>query len=343
MTAYANYYGIGRNFTTNHGGYFYTTIQALDSKRTSTNNTRFILHTIWAGNGSDWVEVGFMDGALAEPGSPIGYHRGYYTAMGKGSTYQEYKIIGPSTAIGTNHNFQIQRDGYNSWGMYVDYTLRRTYSNFATSSDGIDVGLETNNTVSTSATWHNRNFQLYNGTTWKNWTTGSLHNSGSGISVSWNPAYTGINSSKISASVKNAGVENFGGVDNSEEMYADSAELNMTPEPVLEANIDTLMGGKNLYKVNESSIIDEDYLRDNNVVLRKAEYMAYGEYIDKFIDSGSTEVDNNRLVLVAQVYYKDGFEHPRFGFIKNCLSTGIYDVETGMYLGGSYESLDLSK
>lgn len=126
-------------------------------------------------------------------------------------------------------------------------------------------------------------------------------------------------------------------------MYADSAELNMTPEPVLEANIDTLMGGKNLYKVNESSIIDEDYLRDNNAVLRKAEYMAYGEYIDKFIDSGSTEVDNNRLVLVAQVYYKDGFEHPRFGFIKNCLSTGIYDVETGMYLGGSYESLDLSK
>ena len=102
MTAYANYYGIGRNFTTNHGGYFYTTIQALDSKRTSTNNTRFILHTIWAGNGSDWVEVGFMDGALAEPGSPIGYHRGYYTAMGKGSTYQEYKIIALCTAIGTN-------------------------------------------------------------------------------------------------------------------------------------------------------------------------------------------------------------------------------------------------
>lgn len=342
-TAFANYYGTGRNFTSNHGGYFFTTIQALDSKWSSTYNTRFILQTIWAASGNDWLEVGFMDGALAEPGNPIGYHRGYYTAIGKGSTYQEYKIIGPSTTIGTNHNFQIQRDGSSSWGVYVDYTLRRTYSDFATVSSGVDVGLETNNTVSTSAQWHNRNFQLYNGTTWSDWTTGSLSNSGVGISVSWNPSYTDINNSKTNPSARSLEGDNIITEDNSDEMYADSVELNTKPEPVLKANIDQLMRNKSLYKATESSVIDKSYLTENNGEVKTTEYMAYGEYIDKFIDSGSTDIDNNRLVLVAQVYYENGFEHPRFGLIENCLSTGIYDVETGMYLGGSYQSLDIDQ
>lgn len=202
VQAFANYYGTARNSSTGvHGAYFYSIIQGLDSKWSSTNNTRFVLHTVWIedSSGQKWLENGFMDGAIQEPGGTIQYHKGYYTAQGEynnSSAYKEYKIIGPSTTTGTGRAFHIQRDGTNSWGVYVDFELRRTYSNWSTSGQYVDVGLETNYTGSTSNEWNERSFQLYNGTTWKDWSSGSLYSNHSTISVSWDSSPTSIKTKK---------------------------------------------------------------------------------------------------------------------------------------------------
>lgn len=197
LQASANYYGIAQRSTTHHGSYFFATIQPMNSGWSSTNNTRFILHTTWIASGTKWIENGFVDGAMQEPGGTLQYHRGYYTATGDladvAGTYKEYIITGPGTGVGTNRTFHIQRDGTNSWGVYVDFVLRRTYSGFATSASRADVGLETNTTVSTSNQWNERALQTYSGTSWNNWTSGNfVQSSGVGITVSWDTQYTSI-------------------------------------------------------------------------------------------------------------------------------------------------------
>lgn len=202
VQAFANYYGMARNSSTGiHGAYFYANIQDLDSKWSTTNNTRFVLHTVWIedSSGKKWLENGFMDGAIQEPGGTIQYHKGYYTAQGEysnSSAYKEYKIIGPGTTTGSGHSFHIQRDGTDKWGVYVDFDLKRTYSSWSTSGQYVDVGLETNYTGSTSSEWNERSLQLYNGTTWNNWGSGTLSFTHSTISVSWDTSPTSIKTKK---------------------------------------------------------------------------------------------------------------------------------------------------
>ena len=133
--------------------------------------------------------------------SSVSYHIGVYTATGSYNStgtaltsYSEYKITGPSTAVGTNHNYQIQRTGTSSWGVYVDYTLYRTYSDFATSCDGTDVGLETNYSGSTSDEWNERAFQVLKNGSWSSWSNGTIkkEDSAQGISVTWDSKPTSI-------------------------------------------------------------------------------------------------------------------------------------------------------
>lgn len=205
--ASANYYGIVSTSGTIDGTYFYAKTQGLDSKwsSTTTGENRFILHTTWiqsnASTGLKWIEVGFVDGAMQEPSSSVSYHNGFYTATGSYNStgtaltsYSEYKITGPSTAVGTNHNYQIQRTGTSSWGVYVDYTLYRTYSDFATSCDGTDVGLETNYSGSTSDEWNERAFQVLKNGSWSSWSNGTIkrEDSAQGISVTWDSKPTSI-------------------------------------------------------------------------------------------------------------------------------------------------------
>lgn len=194
------YHGVARTEVNDiDGTYFYATIEDMDSEWTSTNDTRFILHTTWILNNDDtWIENGFVDGAMQEPDGDIVYHNGYYTASGVFSTgdYEEYIITGPSTGINTSHSFHIQRDGTSTWGVYVDFTLRRSYS-WETSADRIDVGLETNTTVSSSDEWNERNFQYYENGSWYDWDDGSIippdHSS---IDISWDDEPTSIFTSK---------------------------------------------------------------------------------------------------------------------------------------------------
>lgn len=177
--AFANYYGIAQNFTTGlDGGFMRATLKKpLDSKWDILNRTRHIEHVLWLttdSNGS-WLEVGFTDGGIRQPGeSDWSYYHGHYLAKGVRNInhdvtyYEERKIIGPSTNDGAIHTFQVQRDGYNTWGIYIDWTLRRTYT-ASISALRMDVGLETNYYYSNSAQWNERDFQFYQGGQWRYW------------------------------------------------------------------------------------------------------------------------------------------------------------------------------
>ncbi len=206
--SYVRYYGIAQNSSTGKtGGFFLATTKALDSKWSSTNDTRFILHTIWVTTNTStgsWIECGYMDGAI-DPGTGIVYHKGFYTARGivdsnNNLDYSEYKITGPSTAIDTTHTYQIQRDGIDTWGVYVDYTLRKTFSAGSTIAY-MNCGLETNYTGSSSETWNEKSFQLLSNGTWSDWTSGTLNNTDthSTISRAWDTQYTSIKTSKTSS------------------------------------------------------------------------------------------------------------------------------------------------
>jgi hypothetical protein len=88
-------------------------------------------------------------------------------------TYTENKCVGPSTSVGTQHTFHIQRDGSQQWVVYVDFNRVAVFTADNTGYD-MDVGIESNNAVTTSAAWYERNFQAYRNGSWKYWTSGAL-------------------------------------------------------------------------------------------------------------------------------------------------------------------------
>ncbi|MCT4596993.1 MAG: hypothetical protein N4A50_03815 [Vallitalea sp.] len=197
----ANYYGTANNNASELDGVFFrATIQDMDAQWDN-SNYRFVLHTCWLPTDSNtsWIEVGFLDGEWIGDHT---YYRGFYAAqyiMDQNGNIQQRnlkKISGPSTQVGTTHTFQIQRDGNNTWGVYIDYTLRQTWTS-GTGSVGFSphVGLESNNIVSTSSTWNERAFQIYKNGTWLNWSDAILSQSGN-ASVNWDDEPTSIFSSQ---------------------------------------------------------------------------------------------------------------------------------------------------
>lgn len=124
-------------------------------------------------------------------------------------------------------------------------------------------------------------------------------------------------------------------------LKADSKPLNRNPEPVLKGNADKLGLQSQSFKATKSSVLDEKTLKEKNAEVKLAEYMTYADYLELAgTDALSTEIAEDRVVLAVQVYYPDGFEHIKAGLIKNCLATGLYDAETGEYLGGTFETIE---
>lgn len=146
-----------------------------------------------------------MDGAIQEPTDDTPkYWRGSYTARGirdsSGNTtyYREYKIKGFSTSIGDYHTYQISRvsgpneNGKYQWGVYVDYKLQRSFYTSVKYCHAPDVGLETNNSSSTSARWNEHSIQRIVDWNWENWQRSSTTLSSSGgASVIYTNSSTG--------------------------------------------------------------------------------------------------------------------------------------------------------
>lgn len=133
----------------------------------------------------------------------------------------------------------------------------------------------------------------------------------------------------------------IGSADMNITLKADSKPLNRNPEPVLKGNADKLGLQSQSFKATKSSVLDEKTLKEKNAEVKLAEYMTYADYLELAgTDAFSTEIAEDRVVLAVQVYYPDGFEHIKAGLIKNCLATGLYDAETGEYLGGTFETIE---
>jgi hypothetical protein len=120
------------------------------------------------------------------------------------------------------------------------------------------------------------------------------------------------------------GNEGAGTSDANVEVKADSKPLNDNPEPILKGNADQSGLQSQSFKATKSSVLDENYLEEQNAEVKLTAYMTYEEFVKLAGDDAvSTEIAKDRVVLAVQVYYPNGLEHPRFGLIKNCLATGM--------------------
>ena len=171
--------------------YYDMVIQAMDAKWSTTNNTRFVLHTGWVldADGS-WIENGFMDGAHRTGDGKIVYWHGFYNAAGRMSggsliAYEENTYTGPSTTIGTKHTFTTMKSGTGEWSVYVDGSLVHKY--YLTDGTRMEAGLETNDQATTSATWSEQNFMMFGSGGWEYWKGGFLNNQDGawGLDVQW--------------------------------------------------------------------------------------------------------------------------------------------------------------
>jgi hypothetical protein len=116
-----------------------------------------------------------------------------------------------------------------------------------------------------------------------------------------------------------------------------SPELN--PEPVFKANKDTPKS--KLVDIGTKVLKNKDALAKKNAKIEKLEVMTYGAYSANAGEStpDDPQVSPDRLIWVVQIYYPQGYEHPRAGVIENARATGIYDAETGEFLGQSIRTV----
>lgn len=118
-----------------------------------------------------------------------------------------------------------------------------------------------------------------------------------------------------------------------EDYYADSVELLRDVEPIYKDNAD---------KIDEERLGKFDYVDYENVKKRNGTVlsegcMTYKEYCAKYPDAitGLADFSDGRMVYAIEIYYPE-FDHMRIGRLYGCTAVGLYDVESGQYIGGSY-------
>ncbi|UYZ12053.1 hypothetical protein A6764_14555 [Brevibacillus sp. WF146] len=75
------------------------------------------------------------------------------------------------------------------------------------------------------------------------------------------------------------GNEGAGTSDANVEVKADSKPLNKNPEPILKGNADKLGLHSQSFKATKSSVLDENYLEEQNAEVKLTEYMTYEEFV----------------------------------------------------------------
>jgi len=112
--------------------------------------------------------------------------------------------------------------------------------------------------------------------------------------------------------------------------------LDRSPEPQWPANEG--LRGEDL--ASTDSMVDEACLKTEEAQLLSTRLMTYAHYCASVGEdpSHSPYIAPGRLVRVVQILWPGGFEHPKVGLIRECLSTAIYDAETGAHLGSTFHS-----
>lgn len=109
----------------------------------------------------------------------------------------------------------------------------------------------------------------------------------------------------------------------------------LDPEFVFKANKGTPKS--KLVDVGTKVLKNKDTLTKENAKIEKLEITTHREYSASISKSTSDnpQLSPDRLIWVVQIYYPQGYEHPRVGIIENARVTEIYDAETGEYLSQS--------
>lgn len=71
-------------------------------------------------------------------------------------------------------------------------------------------------------------------------------------------------------------------------------------------------------------------------------YTTYNQFLSNLsMSSGKrSQIPDDRIVLAVEIYYPNGFDHVKVGFIQNCVAISLFDAETGDFLGAEYNSVD---
>ncbi len=127
----------------------------------------------------------------------------------------------------------------------------------------------------------------------------------------------------------------------------DSYPLNDTPDVIYKDNSEILTATQqsnidNVDVISSTELVDEMTVSAMGGEVISTEYMTYSSFLSEISHASNRipQVDDNRVLLVVQIYYPDGYEHIRVGLIENCLATSIYDAETGDYLGCEYSTVE---
>lgn len=125
----------------------------------------------------------------------------------------------------------------------------------------------------------------------------------------------------------------------------ESYPLNDNPDMIYEDNSELLASPQN--ENGEASgllpiedMIDLAAMESSGGELVRAEYMTYADFLNEVSTFGdsSPQISDDRVVLAVEIYYPNGFD-VRVGHIDNCMAVGLYDAETGEYLGGEYNTV----
>lgn len=160
-------YAIQRINAIYYGGYFYNPYGQIDlnSRYSSNTHHEFITNEMWnvfsTSDGGRWIEVGEVDGVLNG-----NYWAGHFLAIQDDVGYREYAI--GSNFSSTGHSFEIQKIGYNKWGVYVDFNKVMDFSIPYSKVSYMDIGIETNTTTAsfTNGMYNSAIQYLNSGSTW---------------------------------------------------------------------------------------------------------------------------------------------------------------------------------
>ncbi|MCL6450735.1 MAG: hypothetical protein K6T75_05500 [Acetobacteraceae bacterium] len=89
-----------------------------------------------------------------------------------------------------------------------------------------------------------------------------------------------------------------------------------------------------------ADLIDAGRIAAQGGELLSADLMSHAEYCSSVGEEAADTayIAGGRQVWVVKIHWPHGFDHPRVGLIERCLSTTIYDAETGTPLGTVFES-----
>ena len=88
----------------------------------------------------------------------------------------------------------------------------------------------------------------------------------------------------------------------------------------------------------KEDIINADEVKRQGGNIEFADNMTYKEFLDlNWVNDVDERLANDTKVYIVKIYYPNGYEHYKIGLINKCEAIGIYRVEDGEYLGGSYK------